>query len=295
MKPDYNMIKNLLIQLRERINRPVLEKLDDVNKNLIFMINQTLDIQDIKTMPSIKHLQQEQFKILLQTHEILCENKIDYFLIYGTLLGAIRHQGFIPWDDDIDIGFFSEDFQKLIQIENHFEQKGLRLSSPFSRLGYYSSRGWHRIYDHKATRHISIFIFDLVKTNNIQALLQLRTSYHQKAARLRDKFRKGKISFKKLQSKLLDLSKRYYTEAEFQTLEIANENTYIIKNICNFYLANYSKFKYIFPLQKQPFIVDENQQTELFPIPNNSDEVLQDFYGRDFLNFPSNLYPSHRK
>lgn len=41
-------------------------------------------------------------------HEVLTRHQIPYFMVGGTLLGAIRHKGFIPWDDDMDFGIMRE-------------------------------------------------------------------------------------------------------------------------------------------------------------------------------------------
>jgi lipopolysaccharide cholinephosphotransferase len=75
---------------------------------------------------------QERQQLLLQLAKrvifILAENNIKYFAHYGTLLGAVRHKGFIPWDDDIDLALMRKEYNALQNI--NWKSYGLEIISP---------------------------------------------------------------------------------------------------------------------------------------------------------------------
>jgi lipopolysaccharide cholinephosphotransferase len=65
---------------------------------------------------SLEEIKQIELDILRMFHAFCQENNIRYFLAYGTLLGAIRYKGFIPWDDDVDVLVPREDYDRLIKL-----------------------------------------------------------------------------------------------------------------------------------------------------------------------------------
>lgn len=71
-----------------------------------------------KASGDLRIIQLLQLDLLSEIDRICRENNLKYYIIAGTLLGAVRHGGFIPWDSDIDIAMFRKDYDKLMEIGN---------------------------------------------------------------------------------------------------------------------------------------------------------------------------------
>ena len=83
-------------------------------------------------------------------HDYCEANNLRYYTVGGTTLGAIRHGGFIPWDDDIDVGMPRKDYEKLIQIFGSVPREGYVIESIYSNNEdfYYA---YSKLYDTTTT------------------------------------------------------------------------------------------------------------------------------------------------
>ena len=83
--------------------------------------------------------QKKQLEILLEVDRICKKNNIKYFLSSGTLLGAVRHKGYIPWDDDIDVVMMRKDYDKLLEIAKDEFKHPIFFQTAYSDRGYLRS------------------------------------------------------------------------------------------------------------------------------------------------------------
>lgn len=81
----------------------------------------------------LRKLQLKMLEILITVTSIADKHNIPYWLSGGTLLGAVRHKGFIPWDDDIDIELFRDDYRKLLKVLEKELPSDLYLQKPSDR------------------------------------------------------------------------------------------------------------------------------------------------------------------
>ena len=83
----------------------------------------------------LKDVQEISYEILKEFKDFCNTNGLRYYLAYGTLIGAIRHKGFIPWDDDIDVFMPRPDYEKLLQL--YTDNANYQLYSPRKQKNYY--------------------------------------------------------------------------------------------------------------------------------------------------------------
>lgn len=76
--------------------------------------------------------------LLMQLGKVCNKHGIRYFLMFGSLLGAIRHEGFIPWDDDIDVVVPRKDYEVLIGLKDEFLYPYF-LQTPYTDKGFYNA------------------------------------------------------------------------------------------------------------------------------------------------------------
>lgn len=74
--------------------------------------------------------------LLLEIDRVCKQNNIIYYLIGGTLLGAVRHKGFIPWDDDLDIAMTRENYEKFLKCKDEFKHPYF-FQTPYTDQGFF--------------------------------------------------------------------------------------------------------------------------------------------------------------
>lgn len=133
-----------------------------------------------------------ELEILIYIDELCRQNHINYSLIGGTLIGALRHKGFIPWDDDIDIFLLRGDYERLIDLIRDSERYKVYIPGETENYFY----GFTKIMDTRTVSYnsfekelgfpemgvfIDIFPFDNIPEGYDDKMIKAVNSYQKKA------------------------------------------------------------------------------------------------------------------
>lgn len=90
----------------------------------------------VKFDSALRRLQETELEILKAFASFCDEHDLEWFIDSGTVLGALRHGGFIPWDDDIDVGMLREDYDRFLRLASQSFVEGYSVHTPDNTEGF---------------------------------------------------------------------------------------------------------------------------------------------------------------
>ena len=244
---------------------------------------------DITTYPKatgiLRDLQLAELELLKEFDYVCKTAGFDYWLDFGTLLGAVRHKGFIPWDDDIDVSMPREYYNQIIETFNNltrnknmqarYLRKGKKISNYFIRLEYINT-----------PLFLDIFPYDFYgeilteeKRNELnENLKQLRYEEINRIVwkkGLQDEEIKEKIET--LKNKIL--VNGYHTKESKTDLVWGVDFNHLWKQW-------FHSYDTIYPIKTTEF------EGLNFNCPNNCDKHLKIIFG-DYMSYPTDAKHSH--
>lgn len=245
----------------------------------------------------LEKLKKVQLDILEYITQICRKNKLDYFLIGGTLLGAVRHKGYIPWDDDLDIAMPRSDYEKFIKV---FTSTDKFIIEDYSDKNYWlpfiKVRNKNTLYIedsqiyYKGNKGIWVDIFPLdngskeksfIEWFQFKATFALRTSISKKANIIIEKKQNIINEFICKMLSLLPYNFLLYCQKNIMTLNKDNNSKYFI-NLGSQYGYNkqiHLKNKY-YPIKQLEF------EGKKYNVPNDYNYLLTKIYGKNYMELP---------
>ena len=245
-----------------------IAKLEDENNTLFFLLNNYVDIKNLPPLKdeSMLNFQRCLTALLLIFHRMCHKHGLNYWIEYGTLLGAVRHGSFIPWDDDIDVTMMRDEYDQILpKMQNELKSYGIDLNMSHYLTNLMLS------YKREETG-LFMDIFPVYEYHTSNDFITAREELIKAGKKCR-KYYRNKLNSNDIES--ID----DYREKVFRKIK-KGKNDLILHSPefnCRFFVH---KKEEIFPLQEISF-----GDIKVLS-PHNADIYLKRIYGDNYMGFP---------
>ncbi|HBO58699.1 MAG TPA: hypothetical protein DD624_02155 [Alphaproteobacteria bacterium] len=222
-------------------------------------------------MGGLRVLQEKNIELLAEFASF-CEQKgVGYWLDFGTLLGAVRHKGFVPWDDDVDVSMLWPDLEKILpEIRSHFCALGFDVRECETSIGHYQVR------INKENNLVGLDVFPVKPCRGEMDKKAVSAKVHKAQNELIKQTAAANIKdIADIRGKIKEMENRFICDSSeegglmyFYGIDFPHEHEIVA-----------FKHEELFPLQKMEF------EGRLYSCPFNPEAHLKDLYG-DYMTFP---------
>lgn len=250
---------------------------------------------------TLRQVQLTQLEIAKEIKRVCDSNNIRYWLDSGTLLGAVRHKGFIPWDDDLDIGMWREDYERFMSLAPQ------KLSSQFYLQNWETDKNYglpfakvrkkgtiyieNKAKNSHANNGIYVDIFpydnfgdDYEKQGKPIKIIKLLL---QNKAKVQVWHENSSINYKKLFQHLPFALAAPFFDRNKLIKKYEELATKYNNETCDYYfpqgISNYGKWLIPVPAMKE--LIDLKFEDTTFKAPSGFDAYLKNAYG-DYMKLP---------
>lgn len=250
---------------------------------------------------SIREIQQLQLELMDYLHDFCVKRDLKYYLIAGSALGAARHKGFIPWDDDIDIALPRKDYDR-------FKKEFQDIKSNYLLIDYDNCRDYSAgllricikdtILDIKSERHLhdckevylDVFPLDNIpddeseRIEHEKRISKLKKSIRRLNYRIYEKDTPLRVIVKKIFSKFYSLRSnlQWHTDLRKEMKKYSDLDTECYCSLASQY--SYQKQTIPKSIYGMPTLIEFEGRS--YYVPEHLDEYLGHLYGDDYMEIP---------
>lgn len=254
-----------------------------MNKNVDFPILEGYPLEAIKKT-------QDRLLVMAKTAiDILEKNGFKYFICFGTLLGAVRHEGFIPWDDDFDMFLFDDEYDAALECLRKELPNDIFVEDSTVDPLYYAS--WAVLKDRKSVRYknggydgsckeTSGINLDLYRLEKVKRKDVVSTIKRQNVEYICRRHEKGRIDKEEYLQKLNLWCTDYVNSINNVNEHLSGADDEVFTSVI---LEGNQMLEIsdVLPLKKYKY------ENELLLGPNNFEILMRQSYGDNYMGFPS--------